>query len=235
LGKVYILVEGHGELGAADNLISRLSANLGLNKTWAPARRWKNLHHKAGFVKGTSFIRSKADVDGLLILRDEDDACPRERGPEMAAWLRELQLPFPAAVVLLHPEYEVLFLPCLERMAGKTLGTGAAARPGLILGARWEGDWESRRGIKEWLTAHFPPGRSYKPTLDQLPLTRLVEFEALRKAELACFGTLERSLAFLARGNAGEVYPARYPQDTLHGTVKIHGDVIEPSDWPEEE
>lgn len=207
MGKGYVLVEGHGELGAVDNLISRLSADLGLSQTWAPAIRWKNLHLQAGVAKGASFIRSKQEAEALLVLRDEDDDCPAERGPAMAEWLRELQLPLPSAVVLLHPEYEVLFLPCLDRMAGKLLGTGAAARPGLRPGTRWEGDWESRRGIKEWLSAHFPPNRSYKPTLDQLPLTRMVDFNALRQAELPCFGTLERALALLSKGSAGEVYP----------------------------
>src|SRR5262245_13013579 len=104
------MVEGHGELGAVDNLISRLSAELGVLRSWAPAIRWKNLHQQAGFEKGANFIRSKRDVEALLILRDEDDACPKHKAPTMAQWLRDLRLPFPSAVVLLHPEYEVLFL-----------------------------------------------------------------------------------------------------------------------------
>jgi hypothetical protein len=176
LGKGYILVEGHGEEGAADNLISRLSRDLGLKQAWAPAIRWKNLHLQRGLEQGANFIRTKRDAEALLILRDEDDACPKERAPAMATWLRRLQLPFPVALVLLHPEYEVLFLPCLDRMAGKNLGTGVTARPGLRPEARWEGPWEGRRGIKEWLSAQFPANRSYKPTFDQLALTRLIEF-----------------------------------------------------------
>ena len=207
MGKGYILVEGHGEVGAVDNLVSRLSADVGVIQPWAPAIRWKNLHLQRGIEKGASFIRTKRDAGALLILRDEDDACPKERGPLMAEWLRELRLPFPSAVVLLHPEYEVLFLPCLEGMAGRMLGAGATARPGLRPGTRWDDSWEARRGIKEWLSAHFPPNRSYKPTLDQLPLTRLVDFTVLRQAQVPCFGTLERALGFLAGGASGGVYP----------------------------
>jgi hypothetical protein len=208
LGKGYILVEGHGELGAVDNLIARLSLDLGFHSPWAPAIRWKNLHLQAGVEKGASFIRTKPDADALLLLRDEDDACPAQRGPSMAEWLRLQRLPFPAALVLLRPEYEVLFLPCLPRMTGKSLGSGAALRPGLRAETRWEGGWEDRRGIKEWLSAHFPPHRSYKPTLDQLALTQLVDFELLRSAQLACFGTLERAISFLHAGRAGETYPS---------------------------
>lgn len=207
IGKGYILVEGHGEKGAVDNLISRLSADLGFIRRWAPAMRWKDLHLQRGVEKGANFIRSKADAEALLILRDEDDACPAEQAPVIARWLEELRLPFPSALVLFHPEYEVLFLPCLERMTGKLLGTGESAHPGLMPGTRWEGPWEGRRGVKEWLSAHFPPNRSYKPTLDQLPLTRFVDFPTLRESDLPCFGTLERALTFLARGGAGEVYP----------------------------
>lgn len=207
MAKGYVLVEGHGEVGAVGNLLSRLSPELGLALTWAPPIRWKNLHLASGVEKGASYIRSKGDAEALLILRDEDDYCPAERGPELAGWLHRLDLPFPAAVVLFHPEYEVLFLPCLERMVGKPLGSGAFTRPGLREGTRWEGPWEGKRGVKEWLSLHFPTNRSYKPTLDQLPLTRLLDFQALRAADLACFGTLERALVHLGQASPGSAYP----------------------------
>lgn len=207
MARGYVLVEGHGEVGAVGNLLSRLTRDLGIEMSWAPPIRWKNLHLASGVEKGAAYIRSKGDAEALLILRDEDDLCPAQRGPEFAGWLRRLDLPFPAAAVLLHPEYEVLFLPCLERMAGKTLGSGATTRPGLRDGTRWEGPWESRRGVKEWLSLHFPPNRSYKPTLDQLPLTRLLDFSDLRAADLACYGTLERALLHVARAAPGSAYP----------------------------
>jgi hypothetical protein len=207
LGKGYILVEGHGELGAVDNLISRLSGDLGLRRVWAPASRWPNLSQLHEIQRGCNVIRTKGNAEALLILRDEDDKCPKELAPSLAEAVRKLSLSFPTAIVLFHPEYEVLFLPCIDQMAGKTLGTGAAARPGLRPGTRWEGSWESRRGIKEWLSDHFPPNRIYKPRIDQLPLTRLINFDVLRNADLPCFGTLERALGFLAEGGAGEVYP----------------------------
>lgn len=204
--KGYLLVEGHGEVQAAGNLIQRLSADLGVAFPWTKPIRWKNLHQREGFLRGANFVRSKPDVGALLVLRDEDDACPRERGPEMAGWLRALALPFPSAVVLLHPEYEVLFLPCLQRMSGERLD----GRSGLELGTVWDGEsWEAKRGVKEWLTKHFPPNRSYKPTLDQLPMTRMIDFDLLRDAEVPCFQTLERALAFLDRSlDTSEVYPA---------------------------
>lgn len=211
--KGYILVEGHGELGAADNLVARLWREAGHVQPWAPARRWVNLHKQSGIQKGVEATAARGDAGALLILRDEDDACPRERGPEMASWVRALRPPFPVAVVLFHPEYEVLFLPCVDRMAGRPIrGADGQDRRGLLAGTRFEGGWESRRGVKEWLSDHFPPGRKYKPPLDQLPLTRMIDLPTLRAAGVPCFGTLERALAFLAGvfGRSG-VYPADGP------------------------
>lgn len=210
MGKGYALVEGHGEVRAAGNLLARLSREIGLPSPWDVPIRWKNLHQRRGVERGAQFIRAKGDADALLLLRDEDDACPRDRGPEIARWLREQRLPFPSAVVLLHPEYEVLFLPCIPQMAGRRLGSGALARPGLRPDAEWEGDWERKRGIKEWLTGQLPAGRSYKPTTDQLLFTQMMDLPTLRAAAVPCFGTLENALRFLrdqVDGGGNEVYP----------------------------
>ncbi len=81
-------------------------------------------------------MRSKADIDCLLVLRDEDDGCPKETGPELAGWLATASLPFPAAATLLYREYEVLFLPCIATMAGRDLRTGSIATAGIALGHR---------------------------------------------------------------------------------------------------
>lgn len=105
--------------------------------------------------------------------------------------------PFPVAYVLLRPEYEVLFLPCMNRM-------GFPGSP------RWEfGNWEARRGIKEWLSRQLPRGRSYKPTVMQLETTKKIDFETLRRADVPSFGSLERALAQLGEhfGRPGGVYP----------------------------
>lgn len=205
--KGHIAVEGHGDIEAAGNLVSRLSKDLGLELVWNRPIRWKNLHQDKGIESVAEYTRRQSDVGALLILRDEDDGCPRERGPESAEVLRRLRLPFPSAIVLLHREYEVLFLPCLPAMAGKQLGSGVAERPGIMAGATFTGDFEGLRGVKEWLSSQFPPGKSYKPTLDQAPLTRLIDFNMLRKGNVPCFGTLERALKFLGTSGTG-VYPS---------------------------
>jgi len=194
--KGYLLVEGHGEVEAAQNLIVRVSQTVGLHLPWNRPLRWPNLHQwqgiRTGGVKaGAELIRSKPDAGALLILRDEDDQCPKQLAPEMAQQLRTLNLPFPTAYVLLHPEYEVLFLPCLSKM-------GFPA---------WDRDsWEARRGR---LSGQLPKGRAYKPSVSQLPMTQKIDLNLLRAADVPCFGSLERGLAFLMEhlAQTGLVYP----------------------------
>jgi hypothetical protein len=212
MAKGYILVEGQGDVAAAGNLVARLWNELGAPFPWAKPMRWKNLHQADGLARGAEYVRRRSDARALLALRDEDDRCPKEEAPRMGAHLRSLGLSCPAAVVLLHPEYEVLFLPCIEQMAGRPLPSPSGERPGVVEGTTWEGDWERLRGIKEWLTAQFPANRAYKPTVDQLPLTQMIDFPTLREAGLPSFDRLERALKFL-RGAEGPglVYPPGSP------------------------
>ncbi|MCL2725237.1 MAG: hypothetical protein FWD69_12460 [Polyangiaceae bacterium] len=145
----------------------------------------------------------------MLVLRDDDDGCPSKDGPHDSDVLRKLALPFPAAVVLAYREYESLFLPCIAQMAGKPFeAPGGLQRLGIRAGTTYEGNFEIR-GVKEWLSKQMGPGKIYKPSVDQLALTRLVSFSIVRDSGLAWFGTLERALAFLAKnvGVHGAVYP----------------------------
>lgn len=210
-GKGYALVEGHGEREAVGNLISRLWQDLELPPlVWTRPIRSPNLHQETGVRKGAEIVRAKPDAAALLLLRDEDDDCPRDQGPITAHWLSTLNLPFPAAAVLMYREYETLFLPCVHLMAGNELQDPLGTRrPGLLPDARFDGDPQSIRGVKEWLSKRFAPHRRYKPTLDQLPMTRMIDFPTLREAKLPCFETLERALRFLAENiNGRGVYPS---------------------------
>jgi hypothetical protein len=210
VNKGLVVVEGHGEVEAVANLVHRLWTAQGhafLN--WQVAR-WPKLASDDGLKKACNYARG-IRAAALLVLRDNEDSCPKDDGPRLAKIISAQALSVPAAVVLLYREYEVLFLPCLERMAGVLLKDDRGVeRPGLVAGTRYEGNYESVRDVKGWLSDHFPQGRSYKPTLDQLPMTRLLDFEVLRSSGLPCFGTLERALGHLAQGIARSdagVYP----------------------------
>jgi hypothetical protein len=205
VGKGYLVVEGHGEIEAAQSLVQRLWNDLGLTfLPWARPKRGTALNTQAGVLQACELLRSEPDCAAALLLRDEDDGCPATRGPEMAGWVASAELSFPVAVVLAHREFEAWFLPCLHLMAGKEI------RPGLRLAkdAAYKGDPEAKRGVKELLSTWFPPGKAYKPTLDQRAMTQMVDFPTLRSARAPSFGTLENALRFLASPPAGRrVYP----------------------------
>lgn len=217
MGNGMILVEGEGEEQAAPELISRLWKDLGLSPIpWQNTWRCPASHKRPALMEACDrlrmrnrFAKARDMVEALLVLRDADDDCPKSLGPEMAGWLRSERLPFPSAVVLFHREFETLFLPCLSRMAGKTwMNARGVERGGFPPQISFEGDLEGTRGVKEWLSTQLPKGKSYKPTQDQFPLTRMLDFDDLRQSGLPSFGTLERALRFLdgARGRS-EVYP----------------------------
>jgi hypothetical protein len=136
--RAHVVVEGHGEVEAAGNLLARVTQRLGLPLRWAPPRRGKIHGGIDAILKTAMAYRHEPKCDALLLLHDEDDACPREQGPVVSARLRQLALPFPVAFVLLHREYEVLFLPCLHRMTGARPDGRACARgaPGADRGRR---------------------------------------------------------------------------------------------------
>lgn len=213
-GRGYLVVEGKGEIAAALNLVTRLWADLALPPLrWSdPPVRGQALHTRAGVDRALELVRRKPDVGALLLVRDEDDACPKHTGPEAARWIADAKLPFPAAIVLLRREYETLFLPSMHRMAGVALrDPRGIERPGIKVGARFDGDAEAYRDAKGIITASYISGR-YKPTLDQLALTRLIRFEDVRAANVPAFGTLERALRALAEEGRGAVYPPPAPR-----------------------
>lgn len=212
MARAYLVVEGHGEVAAALNLVTRLWADLGLPQEihWAEPIRGLALNTQAGVLRSCALLRSKRDCDRALLLRDEDDGCPAQSGPITSRWVLDAGLPFPVATVLAHREFEAWFLPCITLMAGRPIKGPVGERPGIVAGAQFAGDPEAVRGVKEWLSRHFDKGRRYKPSLDQLALTQMIDLPTLRAAAMPCFGTLERALQFLA-APAATVYPPVAP------------------------
>jgi hypothetical protein len=213
--KRLIVVEGHGEDGAAPNLVNRLWRDLALpgEVVWdSRPIRCPKLYSPSGVASLCEILRTKASCDRVLVLRDDEDGCPRDSGPLLGAWVRAAALPFPVAIVLTYREYETLFLASLPSLAGKPIiDPGGRKRAGIAEGAVYEGDPQAKRDAKKAVSSFMPPTQPYKPTTDQLALTRHLDFGLLRASGAACFATLERALRFLASAGPGEVYPPAPP------------------------
>lgn len=195
---IYVAVEGHGELGAMDNLLARLATHTGLSLLFKEAKRYPKLQIEEGISKVINVAEVTDGVTGVLIIRDEDDRCPKESIPQIMDIVRRNHVRLPVAFVLLYREYETLFIPCLNYFLNKevTMGTGKKV---VLITERQEHeiDPESKRDAKGYISRHFKED-NYKQTIHQLPLTRLINFEVLDESDLACYGTLKRALSFLA-------------------------------------
>jgi hypothetical protein len=126
----------------------------------------------------------------------------------MAAWVRDLSLPFPVAVVLFYKEYETLFLAGAGAMAGKDLRDERHRTiekiPTEVLPHPTP---EYPRDAKGWVATNLV--RGYKPTLFQTSLTGLLDFEVMEASALSSYRRLVRGLTFLSEnlGVGGTVYP----------------------------
>lgn len=206
---IYILAEGHGEIKAATKLVSRICKNLGYDDMiFADAIRCKNLHREDDLLKSIKSIQYRKDAEGLLIIKDEDDKCPKIEAPKIASVIRNQTMPFPISYHLMYREFETLFCAYLDNFKGKeikhtTIGTikfkddvSAPENP------------ETKRDAKGMISKAMQGGRIYKPSVDQLTLTQAMDINILRSLNVPCFGTLERCLTHL-KINKGKfsVYP----------------------------
>lgn len=214
---LYVVREGDGEQLALPALIYGIRDRLELDLPHHHPDRhsWKKMLLTAAQVSGVcEQLRATDACEAVLLTRDADQDqlpnadCPKYAAPEIAEWVRELELPFPVAVVLFYKEYETLFLSGAEGMAGKPVVDSRnriVAKIPVTVTAH--PDPEYPRDAKGWVKANLVKG--YKPTLLQLPLTRLLNHEDLESKDLSSYRRLSSALRFLAdnRSVAGAVYP----------------------------
>jgi hypothetical protein len=168
------IVEGHGEVQAVRELISRIAAEL--CGTWVevappfrldsgkmrkPEELGKAIRVQAARVKGPG---------GVLVLRDGDDhdvRCPVELARQMAP--SPGLVPIPVEVVIARHEYEAWFLAAAESLRSHPAVRDDASAPA---------DPEARRGAKSRLEAMMC--ESYKETLHQAKFSALIDLDAAR-------------------------------------------------------
>ena len=213
---LFVVREGEGEEEALPALVIRLRDHLGLRLPHMPKNgNWrKSLVTQAQVHGACEQVRAHGSCEALLLTRDADlkdlpfSDCPKDTAPEMAGWVRELELPFPAAVVLFYKEYETLFLAGAEGMAGKDVvnprNQVVSSIPAEVIA---HPSPEHPPDAKGWVRANLVDG--YKPTLFQASLTRLLDLDVMEAASLSSYRRLVSALTFLSDnlGVTGAVYP----------------------------
>lgn len=212
-GRLVVIREGHGEAQSIENLVVRTARELGLFpdifQSIPDSQRF--VISSAGQAVRAAEIAAVQSPSAVLLTADLDDACPKSVAPEFAAAVREKSFSFPIAIVLFYREFETLAISVSDRLPGRELKSPAGqlivtlTSPSAI-----PEDPEQFRDAKGWVGRNLMGGKSYKPTVHQLPLTRAMKVEELRAANLSSFRRLESGLRFLgdqvSAGQAG-VYP----------------------------
>ncbi len=206
---IYILAEGHGEVDAATKLVSKICHNLGYhNVQIAKAIRTKNLHKEVDLLNSIRAIQYKPDVEGLLIIKDEDDKCPKIEAPKIATVIRGHPVNFPVSYHLMYREFETLFCAYLNEFSGREIQHMVKGKIKFKENIKAPLNPEIKRDAKGLITQSLEGNRVYKPALDQLTLTQAMDINTLRNLNLPCYGTLERCISHLVNNkNQFLVYP----------------------------
>jgi hypothetical protein len=187
------IVEGHGKVTAVPILIRRIVAEYApdVYAQVVPAIRVKRtVLIQAGGIERTVELaaRQTTPTDGVLILLDADDDCPREIAEQLLRRAKAARPDRAISVVAANREYEAWFLAAARSLRGKR---------GLAEDLEPPPDSESIRDAKGWLASHTPHGFSYKPTVDQPVLTDLFDLEQAYAAQ--SFRKIVKDVVALAR------------------------------------
>lgn len=190
-----LFVEGRGENEAGQKLVHKIIHHYRLgNHIFSAGRRLPNLHTIDGLKSAVSLARFSKETEGMLILRDDEDNCPKTLAPQIATYLKSLNAPFPIGYCIMYREFETLFVAYARHFAGRKI---AHVHRGSI---QFKEDIpivdpESVRGTKEWISKQLIGTRAYKPTIDQLSLTNAIDIGTMENLKLPCFETLVRCVS----------------------------------------
>jgi hypothetical protein len=190
---IFPIVEGDGEVRAVPILIRRIITHYSPG-AYVPVERPIPVS-RSGLIQ-TDLLERTIELaarrtkpsDGILLLLDADDECPRELAEALLIRARAARPDRSISVVAANREYEAWFLAAAQSIRGKR---------GLAEDMEPPADPEAIRDAKGWLARHTPRGFTYKPTVDQPALTDLFDLEQAQTAR--SFRKLVKEVLGLAR------------------------------------
>jgi hypothetical protein len=187
------IVEGKGEVQCVPTLLRRIWKEIGgeyaeiLSPLHHPRSELIRRDGLRGAVEKASIIlagRSNPSLPGLvLVLLDsdepDDENCPARLGPRLREFARGVDPRFGVSCVVANVEYETWFVASAESLI---MQGHLRLKPGEAI----PGDPEGQRLRKRWIEDRYAvkgvmrQNRQYKPTVDQLPMTRAMDLAACR-------------------------------------------------------
>ena len=169
--KVYLIVEGHGEVTAAPVLLRRLlwdcAQSYGVDIGNPVIRRTQSqLRREADVRDAVRLALAQPDCAAVLVLFDGEDECPVELAALVRGWAQAAAGQIPCEVVIAYREYETWFLAALESLRGRCRIAEDASAPA---------NPELKRDAKGALEEFMPSGASYAPTIHQQKLSAVFD------------------------------------------------------------
>jgi hypothetical protein len=188
--RIASIVEGHGEVQAVPLLVRRIAGRLTPIRpvvALRPIRIPRNRLLRSGELERAIDLAALQTTpeDGILVLIDADQDCPKELGPRLLSRAGSHRRDRRIRVVLAKAEYESWFLAAADSL-------GAGQKPAEV---QLLSDPEAVRDAKGKLGRLLGWRRSYRETLDQPALTVQFDLEQARMAP--SFDKLWRDMASL--------------------------------------
>ncbi|MEU3407019.1 DUF4276 family protein [Streptomyces sp. NPDC006670] len=166
------IVEGHGEVPAVRQLITRIGERFGTGIEVAQPFRLDSgkMRKPEELAKAIRYqeVRVRGRVGGVLIVRDGDDddiRCPVELSRQITPEPGSFSVP--VEVVIARHEYEAWFLASVESLRGHPSVRDDATAPGNPEGSR-----NAKKQLELLMT------ESYKETLHQAKFSALIDLSA---------------------------------------------------------
>ena len=175
--KIVPIVEGDGEVSAVPVLLRKIME--GLMRYDIEIARPKsangraNLKKEGGLERFIKYSWKEPDCSAIFILLDAEGECPLEIAREFSNRVESLGILFPVVIVIANRMYETWFLASMKSIAGQ-LDLPENLQP--------PEDVEAVGNPKAWINRHFPRGRAYKETQDQVAMTHLIEIDLARRS-----------------------------------------------------
>ncbi|AZQ69132.1 DUF4276 family protein [Silicimonas algicola] len=178
MGKIFLIVEGHGEERALPVLVRRiLYERLGIFDflVEAPYRMARSRIALFGeeLSKAVRLGRGKvldgAGRGGIIILLDADDDCPKDLQDKFQIYIEEIGIDVPVAFVAANREYEAWFICCAEDLRHHKL---------ILNNAQNHQNAETVRDAKGHFERHvMVPEASYSETIEQEKFSAIINLD----------------------------------------------------------
>ena len=170
------IVEGHGDVKSAASLIRRVLSEQ-LNEYGiqvAGPKRLRRNRIDQDLPRMLQYAAQEPNCVAIIIVVDADECCVQELAENISRITRERNLRLPVSTVCPKSEYETWFIASIDNIRGQAIGKREAR---ISQDAICPTNIEDISDAKKWISDQMPKNMSYKPTQDQEPLTRMIDFK----------------------------------------------------------